>query len=199
MWCRDGFVHLLACRFRGAQRGRRPRPRDQRRLARRRPRQAGLPRCQQTDPGFWATHSVVLWDRYTAITRAAGPPPRRRGSGRDPGRAASGCPPAMPPEPGWHRPAPLYFRGDGHEGDPGLASFPRQDANGIRHARKRWRPADPGTCTCQFCLCNEIDRTATAAHPSHPAGSTGCRWLMLAAEMAGLVERRTGGHRRIPP
>jgi len=26
-----------------------------------------------------------------------------------------------------------------------------------------------------------------AAHPSHLAGSTGCRWLMLAAEMAGLV------------
>lgn len=60
---------------------------------------------------------------------------------------------------------------------------------------KRWRPADPGTCTCQFCLCNDIDRTAMAAHPLHPAGSTGCRWLMLAAEMAGLVS----GSWRSPP
>ena len=33
----------------------------------------------------------------------------------------------------------------------------------------------------------EIDRAVTAAHPSHPAGSTGCRWLMSAAEMAGLA------------
>ena len=29
------------------------------------------PRCQQTDPGFWATGPVVLWDRYTALARAA--------------------------------------------------------------------------------------------------------------------------------
>ena len=32
------------------------------------------PRCQQSDAGFWATHSVVAWDRYTAIARAAGAP-----------------------------------------------------------------------------------------------------------------------------
>jgi anti-sigma regulatory factor (Ser/Thr protein kinase) len=38
----------------------------------------------------------------------------------------------------------------------------------------------------------EIDR---AAHPSHPAGSTGCRWLMQAAEMAGLA----GGSWQSPP
>jgi hypothetical protein len=28
-------------------------------------------RCQQTDPGFRASHPVVKWDRYTAIARAA--------------------------------------------------------------------------------------------------------------------------------
>ena len=41
----------------------------------------------------------------------------------------------------------------------------------------------------------EIDRAVMAAHPSQPAGSTGCRWLMLAAEMAGLA----GGSWRSPP
>lgn len=49
------------------------------------------PRCQQTDPRFWATSQVVLWDRYTAVARAAAacrentvgppvPPYPRRGS-----------------------------------------------------------------------------------------------------------------------
>jgi hypothetical protein len=28
------------------------------------------PGCQQTDPGFWASHRVVRWDRYTALARA---------------------------------------------------------------------------------------------------------------------------------
>ena len=41
----------------------------------------------------------------------------------------------------------------------------------------------------------EIDRAVMAAHPSQPAGSTGCDWLMLAAEMAGLA----GGSWRSPP
>ena len=41
-----------------------------------------------------------------------------------------------------------------------------------------------------------MDRTAMAAYPSHLAGSTtGCRWLTLAAEMAGLA----GGGRRAEP
>ena len=40
----------------------------------------------------------------------------------------------------------------------------------------------------------EIDRAVTAAHPSHPAGSTGCRWLMPAAEI-GLAG---GGWRPSP-
>ena len=29
------------------------------------------PQCQQSDPGFRATHPVVPWDRYTAMARAA--------------------------------------------------------------------------------------------------------------------------------
>ena len=67
------------------------------------------PRCQQTDPGFWATSPVVRWDRYTAVARAA----RAAGCGDgtaaawgnsgDPGRAAGGYPPAGPLEPGWHQ------------------------------------------------------------------------------------------------
>ncbi len=34
---------------------------------------------------------------------------------------------------------------------------------------------------------DEIEQSAPAAHASHRAGSTGCRWLMLAAETAGLA------------
>ena len=41
----------------------------------------------------------------------------------------------------------------------------------------------------------EMDRAVMAAHPSHPAGSTGSRWLMPAAEMAGLAD---GGWPRSP-
>jgi anti-sigma regulatory factor (Ser/Thr protein kinase) len=48
----------------------------------------------------------------------------------------------------------------------------------------QWQHAGART----FSLCrDEIDRTAMAAHPSALAGSTGCRWLMLAAEMAGVA------------
>ena len=68
------------------------------------------PRCQQTDPGFWATSPVVRWDRYTAVARAAraagrgdGTAAASWGSSGDPGRAASGYPPARPPEPGRYR------------------------------------------------------------------------------------------------
>ena len=60
------------------------------------------PRCQQTDPGFWATGPVVRWDRYTAVAGAAGrgdgPAAAWENSG-DPGR----YPPAGPLEPGWHQ------------------------------------------------------------------------------------------------
>lgn len=44
------------------------------------------------------------------------------------------------------------------------------------------------------CL-TEIDRAVMAARPPQPADSTGSRWLMLAAEMAGLA----GGSWRSPP
>jgi hypothetical protein len=71
------------------------------------------PRCQQADPGFWATGPVVLRDRYTAVAKA-GRAAAVRGDGAagaawggsgDPGRAA-GYPAAGPPEPGWQQPAP---------------------------------------------------------------------------------------------
>jgi Histidine kinase-like ATPase domain len=35
-----------------------------------------------------------------------------------------------------------------------------------------------------------FDRAAMATHPSHLTGSLGCDWLMLAAEMAGLLNGR---------
>ncbi len=41
----------------------------------------------------------------------------------------------------------------------------------------------------------EMDRAVMAVHPSQPADGTGCRWLMPAAEMAGLA----GGSWRSPP
>ena len=68
----------------------------------------------------------------------------------------------------------------------GWRAFRGRQTAPAKPARRRG-PADPGTCTCLFCLCNEIDRTAMAAHPSHLAGSTGCHWLLPAAEMAGLA------------
>jgi hypothetical protein len=66
------------------------------------------PRCQQTDPGFWATGPVVLWDRYTAVAGAAraagrGDGTAAWGSSGDPGRVAGGYPRVGPPEPGWHQ------------------------------------------------------------------------------------------------
>ncbi len=66
------------------------------------------PRCQQTDPGFWATGPVVPWDRYTAIARAARAAGRGDGiaawgSSGDPGRVAGSYPRIGPPEPGWHQ------------------------------------------------------------------------------------------------
>src|SRR4029077_19430783 len=67
------------------------------------------PKCQQTDPGFWATSPVVPWDRYTAVARAARAAGRGDGtaagwaSSGDPGRTAGGYPRIRPPEPGWHQ------------------------------------------------------------------------------------------------
>jgi hypothetical protein len=73
------------------------------------------PRCQQTDPRFWASRPVVPSDRYMAIARAAraGAVPGGRTAGgaaagisRDPGRAASGYPPASRAELEWHHDFP---------------------------------------------------------------------------------------------
>ena len=48
----------------------------------------------------------------------------------------------------------------------------------------QWHHA--GASTFSSCR-EEIDRTATAAHPARLEGWVGRRWLMLAAEMAGLA------------
>jgi len=57
------------------------------------------PRCQQTDPWFWAACPVVPRDRYMAIAQAAGAAGSSAGgTDDDPGRAASGYPPASPGE-----------------------------------------------------------------------------------------------------
>jgi hypothetical protein len=68
------------------------------------------PRCQQTDPRFWASYPVVPSDRYMAIAGAARPaaaPAAAPGDLTDSagtrisralGRAASGYPPATRPE-----------------------------------------------------------------------------------------------------
>jgi hypothetical protein len=58
------------------------------------------PRCQQTDPCFWASCPVVPWDRYMAVARAArvaavsgeGVADSAGGTSHDPGRTAPGSP-----------------------------------------------------------------------------------------------------------
>jgi anti-sigma regulatory factor (Ser/Thr protein kinase) len=47
--------------------------------------------------------------------------------------------------------------------------------------------AGPGPRTCLLCLCDVIDPSAMTAHRPDLAASTGCGWLMVAAEMAGLL------------
>ena len=105
------------------------------------------PRCQQTDPGFWATGPVVLWDRYTALARAAritalpgnstagNPAP---GNGRDLRHPAS--PAASPPEPGWHRQYPAA------QSHPGRRRAERPASTPIPAARPGTRP-EPGAVT----------------------------------------------------
>ena len=84
------------------------------------------PRCQQTDPGFWATGPVVPWDRYTAVARAA------RAAGRGDGTALPGEAAVTPAARPAGIPASgrrsrdgtsehLRSRGGGLEGGPGLA------------------------------------------------------------------------------
>jgi hypothetical protein len=69
------------------------------------------PRCQQTDPCFWASRPVVPWDRYIAIARAARvaavsgegtADSAAAGNSHDPHRAASGFSPASRVEREWH-------------------------------------------------------------------------------------------------
>ena len=132
------------------------------------------PRCQQTDAGFWATAPVVPWDRYTAIARAAAV--SRDGaaaagaSSRDVGRGPAVAAAAVA--------VPAARAGRAFRGGPVPAGPGRQ-----------WGPAGLGPYRCPFCLCRETDRTAMAAVPSHPAGGAGGRWLMRAAQMAGLACR----------
>ena len=104
------------------------------------------PRCQQTDPGFWAARPVVPWDRSMAI---AGTPrlPAAPRSSRDPGRAASGYP-AQRGEAGM---APRFPGRPGHArrqipGKPAGTSHSRGLVfNAVRAWRTRGgRPAAPG-------------------------------------------------------
>jgi hypothetical protein len=72
------------------------------------------PRCQQTDPGFWASCPVVPRDWHTAVARtardAAVPGDRVIGSAAgtscDPARAASGYSPVSGAELEWHHDLP---------------------------------------------------------------------------------------------
>jgi hypothetical protein len=72
------------------------------------------PRCQQTDPGYWAAGRVVPWDRSTAIASTI-PRPLLDDSGagraalrtsRDRGRSASGYPQVGRAELEWHHDLP---------------------------------------------------------------------------------------------
>jgi anti-sigma regulatory factor (Ser/Thr protein kinase) len=47
--------------------------------------------------------------------------------------------------------------------------------------------AGSGPHTCLLCLCDENDPSAMTAHRPDLVASTGCDWLMVAAEMAGLL------------
>jgi hypothetical protein len=69
------------------------------------------PQCQQTDPGFRISHSLVLWDRRAAITGASRMAETRSngtvsGHGRDPRRPVGGHSATGAPTPGRHRGRP---------------------------------------------------------------------------------------------
>ena len=85
------------------------------------------PRCQQSDAGFWATHSVVAWDRYTAIARAASVSSHNTaaatGRSHDPGPPDRGRPYGGPPNPPWRQPTPPV-PGPYRDSGPGLANYP---------------------------------------------------------------------------
>ena len=103
---RNGFLHLLACRSRSTRGGRQPRPRDPRRLARRRPRPDGMPpmpadrlRLPVLPPS--RAMGPVYGHRHGGPARCAQRPHhRRRRQGKQPcpRRPPSGHPPTRPPE-----------------------------------------------------------------------------------------------------
>jgi hypothetical protein len=69
------------------------------------------PHCQQTAAGFRVSRPVVLWDRRTAITKAARmagghSSSAPQGHGRNPRRPAGGHTAVSPPQPGRHRGRP---------------------------------------------------------------------------------------------
>ena len=105
------------------------------------------PRCQQTDPRYWAARPVVLWDRSTAIAGTARLPAAPRSS-RDPGRAASGYPPPSGAELEWHHdfPADQAMPVGRYAGNPAGTSHSRGLVfNAVRAWRARGgRPAAPG-------------------------------------------------------
>jgi hypothetical protein len=94
------------------------------------------PRCQQTDPGFWAARPVAVWDRYMAIARAARITAwpgdgTARSAMPVPGRGRDSRRPASPPQPGWHRHAPAAQaspagRPDGRQPAPPFARRDRE-------------------------------------------------------------------------
>ena len=105
------------------------------------------PRCQQTDPRYWAARPVVPWDRSMAI---AGTPrlPAAPRSSRDPGRAASGYPPPSGAKLEWHHdfPADEAMPAGRYPGNPVGTSHSRGLVfNAVRAWRARGgRPAAPG-------------------------------------------------------
>ena len=115
------------------------------------------PRCQQTNPGYWAARRVVPWDRSMAIARTARLPAVPGGgaadraavrSSRDPGRAACGYPPPSRAELEWHHdfPADQAMRAARHVGNPAGTSHSRGLVfNAVRAWRARGgRQAAPG-------------------------------------------------------
>ena len=105
------------------------------------------PRCQQTDPYFWASRPVVPWDRYMAIAKAARvaavsgegiADSAAGGTGHDPGRAASGFPPASRAERGWHHDFPnAQTTPAGRYAENPAAAFIRESWRAVRARQAR--------------------------------------------------------------
>src|SRR5262249_54032758 len=116
-------------------------------------------------------------DRKAAVTpaaRPARPPARWSRDGTDDSRPLRPCQP-LPPRTPRQR---LHSRG------------------AACNAARGWRGYEGSQVARGQPTAYEIDRTAMAAYPSHLRASTsGCRWLMLAAQMAGLAN---GGWRPAP-